>query len=60
MAILSVSVENIADSISNMKKNELETLLILLSEDGKELLKRKKDIEDGKVKTITREEVFGV
>ncbi len=60
MATLSVSVENIADSINKMEKNELETLLMLLSEDGKELLKRKKDIEEGKVKTISKEEVFGV
>ena len=60
MATLSVSVENIADSINKMEKNELETLLMLLSEDGKELLKRKKDIENGKIKGVTREEVFGV
>ena len=33
---------------------------MLLSEDGKELLKRKKDIENGKIKGVTREEVFGV
>ncbi len=60
MVTLSVNVENIADSISKMEKNELETLLLLLSEDGKKLLKRKKDIEECKVKTISREEVFNI
>ena len=48
----------IYDIIKYMKKDEIETLLMLLSEDGKELLKRKKGVEDGKVKGITREEVF--
>ena len=57
---VNIAVEDLAKIINNMKRNELETLLVLLTKEGNELLKRKKDIESGKVKTLSREEVFGV
>jgi len=57
---VNIAVEDLARIINNMKRNELETLLVLLTKEGNELLKRKKDIESGKVKTLSREEVFGV
>jgi len=55
-----IDVHKLADIINNMGKKELETLLLLLTDDSNELLKRKQDIESGKVKTLTREEVFDV
>ncbi len=55
---LNVSVEDIAKLIACMEKRELETLSVLLTEEGKELLERKKDIENKKVKTLSREEIF--
>ena len=57
---VNIAVEDLVRIINNMKRNELETLLVLLTKEGNELLKRKKDIESGKVKTLSREEVFGV
>lgn len=60
MPILTVSVEEIAESINKMNKSELETLSLTLSKNGKEILKRKNDIESGKVKPLKRGEVFNV
>jgi len=50
----------IAKVIASMEKRDLETLLILVTDEGKELLKRKQDIESKEVKTLSREEVFNV
>ena len=55
-----ISVEELAKIINNMSKDDLETLSIILTREDKELLKRKKDIESGKVKTVSRDEVFDV
>ena len=55
-----IQVEDIAKLIACMERRELETLSVLLSDEGKELLQRKKDIESKKVKTLSREEIFGV
>ena len=55
---LNVSVEDIAKLIACMEKRELETLSVLLTEEGKELLERKKDIENKKIKALSREEIF--
>ena len=58
--ILDIKIEDLAKVIASMEKRDLETLLILLTDEGKELLKRKQDIESKEVKTLSREEVFDV
>lgn len=58
--MIDVSVNNIAQIIQSMSNQEIETLYLLLTEEGKELLKRKKDLDSKKIKFMTREEVFNV
>jgi hypothetical protein len=58
--MLDVSVNNIAEIIKSMNLQEIETLYLLLTNDGKELLKRKKDFDFKRVKFLTREEAFDV
>ena len=58
--ILDIKLEDLAKVIASMEKRDLETLLILVTDEGKELLKRKQDIESKEVKTLSREEVFDV
>jgi hypothetical protein len=58
--ILDIKLEDLAKVIASMEKRDLETLLILLTDEGKELLKRKQDIESKEVKALSREEVFDV
>ncbi|MBW2610407.1 MAG: hypothetical protein JRC68_08710 [Deltaproteobacteria bacterium] len=55
---LNIKIEDIAKLIACMEKKELETLSVLLTDEGKELLERKKDIESKEVKTLGREEIF--
>jgi Mg/Co/Ni transporter MgtE len=55
-----MEVEDIANILDNMSKEEMETLLLLIEKKDKELLKRKQEIEAGKVETLSRDEVFGV
>ena len=58
--ILDIKLEDLAKIIAGMEKRDLETLLVLVADEGKELLKRKQDIESKEVKTLSREEVFDV
>lgn len=60
MATISIGIEEIADSIKHMKKNELEVLTLILSKESEELLSRKKEIESGTDQSLTRDEVFDV
>ena len=60
MPTVTVSVKTIADAIKKLNKKDLETLTILLTDQGEELLRRKKDIVSKKVKTLSRDEVFNV
>jgi hypothetical protein len=60
MPTVAVSVATIAETIKKLNKKELETLSILLTDQGKELLRRKKDIIKRRVKTLSRDEVFDV
>jgi hypothetical protein len=60
MPTLTISVETIAETIKKLNKKDLERLTILLSDTGRELLKRKREIERKKVKPLSREEVFDV
>lgn len=60
MPTVTVSLETIADTIKKLNKKELEALTDLLTDKGRELLKRKKDILQKKVKPLSRDEVFNV
>jgi len=60
MPEITISVESLANAIRHLDKKSLEELTMLLNDEGKELLKRKKDIQDKKVKTLSRNEVFNV
>lgn len=53
-----ISVEELAKIIINAKKDDLEMLSLLLTDEGKELLERKQDIESGRIGTLSRQEVF--
>jgi len=55
---INIKIEEIAKAIACMEKRDLETLSIILSDEGKELLERKQDIEIKKVNTLSKEEVF--
>ena len=56
--MVNLNVEDIANSIKKLKKEDKETLLLLLSGEGKEIKKRLHEIKSKKVKTLTREETF--
>ncbi|MCX5813942.1 MAG: hypothetical protein NT178_15550 [Proteobacteria bacterium] len=53
-----LNVEDIASSIKKLDKEDTETLLLLLSGEGREIAKRVKEIKTKKVRTLTREEVL--
>jgi len=55
---LNISIEDLAKIINSMSKEDLETLSLMVTDEDKEILERKKDIELGRVKTLSREEVF--
>ena len=57
---IQIPVEDIAGMINDMDPKELETLCVLISEQGQELMDRKRDIEIGRVQLLSREEVFDV
>jgi hypothetical protein len=57
---IDISVENIAGMINNMDVKEIETLCILLNDEGQELLERKKEAEAKDCKFLSRDEVFDV
>lgn len=60
MLEIKINVANLAKTIKKLKKDDLEILTLLISEEGKELLKRKKEIVGKKIKTLSQEEVFNV
>ncbi len=57
---IDISVENIAGMINNMDVKEIETLCILLSDEGQGLLKRKKEAEAKDCTFLSRDEVFDI
>jgi len=59
-ACIDIPVENIAGMIKEMGKRELETLCLLLTDQGLELQKRKDELDSGTVQPISRDEVFDV
>ncbi len=56
--MVELKVEEIASGIKKLNKKDREALLLLLSGEGKEIKKRLKEIETGKVKTLTRKELL--
>ena len=57
---VNIGIEEIAKAIACMEKRDLETLSIILSDEGKELLERKQDVEGKQVRALSREEMFDV
>ena len=55
-----IPVDEVAKVIKAMTEGEIETLALLLTEEGTELLKRKEDLELKKVTFLTRDEAFDV
>jgi hypothetical protein len=55
---VAVQVSEVAKAIKIMNKEEIETLTLLLTEEGTELLARKMDLEQNKATFISREDVF--
>lgn len=53
-----LSVKDIVKTIKRLSRKDKEELLLLLSEEGKELVKRHRDITQKKVKPLTRAEVL--
>lgn len=58
--LIDIPIENIAKLITSMNKQEIETLYLLLTEEGAELLQRKNDLVQKKVKFLDRDEAFDV
>ena len=58
MPAIKVSIETLAETIKKLNKKDLEILTLLLSNEGKELLKRKKEIEEKSIKILSREEAM--
>ncbi len=57
---INIPIKKIAKMIDSMNKQEIETLYLLLTKEGKELLERKKDLELKRVKFLNRDETFDV
>jgi hypothetical protein len=58
--MIDIPVNEVVKIIKAMKEEEMETLALLLTEEGSELLDRKKELELKKVKFLTRDEAFDV
>jgi hypothetical protein len=56
--IVELKVEELADGIKRLNRADREALLLLLSGEGREIKKRLKEIETGKVKALTRDEIL--
>ena len=58
--MINIPVQQVATIINSMNDGEMETLLLLLSEEGKELVRRTEDLKKKNVKYLSRDEVFDV
>ncbi len=58
--IIDIPIKEVAHIINKMSKEELETLHLLLTEEGVELLERTEDLKLNRVKYITEDEAFDV
>ena len=57
---INIPIQNIAELITSMNKQEIETLYLLLTEEGAELLERKNDVLLNRLKFLNRDEAFDV
>ncbi|WP_017293385.1 hypothetical protein [Geminocystis herdmanii] len=57
---IDIPIQNIAELITSMNKQEIETLYLLLTEEGTELLERKNDVLLKRLKFLNRDEAFDV
>ena len=55
-----VPIRQLANMINRLSRKELETLSLFLTKKGTELLKRNKDLEDGRVEYLGEDEAFDV
>ena len=58
--LIDMPLHEVARAIKAMKKGEIETLALLLTEEGSDLLERKTDLENKNVPFLTRDEAFDV
>ena len=58
--VIDIPIKNIAQLIKSMNKQEIETLYLLLTEEGTELLERKTDVVLNRVKFLNRDEAFDI
>ena len=58
--VIDIPIKDVAHIISKMSSRELETLTLLLTEEGKDLLKRNEDLKSGKVQYLSEDEAFDV
>jgi hypothetical protein len=56
--MVELKVEDLADGIKRLNGADREALLLLLSGEGREIKKRLREIETGKAKALTREEIL--
>jgi len=58
--MVDISIHKIAEIIRTMNPPEMETLYLLLTNEGTDLLNRKQYLELNRVKFLTREDIFDV
>ena len=58
--VVDIPIRKLAYMINNMNNQELDMLYMYMTEEGSELIKRNKDLEQGRVKYLSEEEVFNV
>ncbi len=57
---IDIPIKNIAYMISQMNKQDIETLYMFLTSEGTELQDRNKDLEQGKIDYLSENDVFDV
>ncbi|MCI5132554.1 MAG: hypothetical protein D3904_13835 [Candidatus Electrothrix sp. EH2] len=55
-----VPIRQLASMINRLSRKELETLSLLLTKKGAELLERNRDLEAGRVEYLSEDEAFDV
>ena len=55
---MNISIGDVAKAIKAMTFQEIETLSLMLTTEGSELLKRKHDLISNRVQFLSREEAF--
>ena len=58
--VIDIPIRKLAYIINNMNNQELDMLYMYMTEEGSELINRNKDLEQGRVKYLSEEEVFNV